>query len=459
VQGLSGPLRREGYECDRAQSVHDALASLRDKEYDVLVSDTRIADSAELELVRQARTANAGLAIIVVTSEPTLPTAIESLRLSVIDYFAKPIDFAALLEAIRSAVNIGISVSGQSHTELSATADSPSKRYSNQADRTAHRKGKVSRLGNMIGQTDVMKALFARISKIARCDANVLIYGESGTGKELVARTIHEQGFRSESAFIPVDTVSLPANLLESELFGYEKGAFTGAQSTRKGLFEFADRGTLFLDEISELELYLQAKLLRVIQEREFRRVGGGDLVKVDFRILAATNNEPRQAVEDGLFREDLFYRLNVIPLVIPSLRERKEDIPLLIDCYLSKFEKFSNLTGITIDSDAQGTLQKYHWPGNVRQLINIVEQLVSLLDVPRIRLTDLPDEILCSRDDATGETDRRLQLPYAESRDLVLQEFDTVYFERLLNRCRGNISQAARMAKVDRKTLYRKIR
>ncbi|MCG8607922.1 sigma-54 dependent transcriptional regulator, partial [bacterium] len=418
--------------------------------HDILISDTRLRESRELELVRRVRTINPFLPIIAVTSEPSMSSAIESLRLSVVDYLAKPVDTASLFEVVRTAIHRRVSLSGQNQGEFSVGAN---------AARPPQKEGNVSRLGNMIGQSKAMKALFTRILKIAQCDSNVLIYGESGTGKELVARTIHERGLRKDKAFIPVDTVALPTNLLESELFGYEKGAFTGAQSMRKGLFEFAHEGTLFLDEITELEPYLQAKLLRVVQERELRRVGGSDLVKVDFRILAATNKEPGQAVQDGLFREDLFYRLNVIPLVLPPLRERKEDIPLLFNHYLNKCERFSNLTGITIDPEALEALKRYQWPGNVRQLINVVEQLLSLLETPRIRLSDLPGEIRCSSDLETSESDRRLRLPYAESRDLVLQEFNAVYFEHLLERCQGNISQAARLAKVDRKTLYRKIK
>ena len=226
-----------------------------------------------------------------------------------------------------------------------------------------------------------MKKLFKKVMKIAQGSANVMIYGESGTGKEMLARSIHANSLQKANPFIPVDLVAVPENLLESELFGYEKGAFTGAESVRRGLLEYADQGTLFLDEICELAPKLQAKLLRVIQEQEFRRVGGNKLIKVNLRIISATNKEPKMAVNSGLLREDLFYRLNVIPLVLPPLRERKEDILLLVHYYLEKFGELSTSGIKSIDLAAMDAMMSYSWPGNVRELQNLVEQVVSLAE------------------------------------------------------------------------------
>lgn len=306
-----------------------------------------------------------------------------------------------------------------------------------------------------MGKSEAMLRLFGKIKKVATSDANVLIYGESGTGKELLARALHRRSRRRKHPFVPVDTVALPASLLESELFGYEKGAFTGASAQRRGLFEYADGGTLFLDEISELDLHLQAKFLRVIQEREFRRIGSNDLTSVNVRIIAATNKEPLQAVEDGLLREDLFFRLNVIPFEVPPLRKRREDIPLLARHYAKKFSKSSESGQKKIDQEAMELLQGYRWPGNVRELMNVVEGMVSMTVGRRLRCSDLPDNILRSHPD--GQKKPWL-LPYAKSKKISLEEFDKEYFKNLLIDCEGNVSKAASKAGVNRKTLYRKI-
>lgn len=244
----------------------------------------------------------------------------------------------------------------------------------------------------MVARSGIMQEIMGKVLKIANSKANVLIYGDSGTGKELLARSIHNRSRLSSEVFIPIDCVALPDNLLESELFGYEKGAFTGAESMRRGLLEFADGGTLFLDEICELAPNLQAKLLRVLQEREFRRVGGKTLIKVDLRIISATNKYPLDAVKSGYLRQDLYYRLNVIPLELPPLKNRKEDIPLLADHFLEHFGKSARTRKKGIQESVLNALVDYSWPGNVRELRNLIECIVSLTDNSQITLSDLPD-------------------------------------------------------------------
>lgn len=310
----------------------------------------------------------------------------------------------------------------------------------------------------MIGQSSVMQNLFERVIKLAKSNANVLIYGESGTGKELIVRSIHEHSPRANKALIPVDCVALPQNLLESELFGYEKGAFTGADFTHHGLLEYADQGTLFLDEICELDVHLQSKLLRVLQEREFRRVGGKSLIKIDIRIISATNVQPLKAVEDGRFREDLYYRLNVIPIEIPPLRQRREDIPLLVNHYFEHFGKSAKSRKKKLDDGVIKALVDYSWPGNVRELKNLVEFVVSLTVGENVRLADLPEYITSKSGPKKNQYSHIQAPPFLKAKAQVLQGFEKEYFSTLLTKCGGNISKAAQMAGVSRRTTYRMI-
>ncbi|MFQ5769950.1 MAG: sigma 54-interacting transcriptional regulator [bacterium] len=311
---------------------------------------------------------------------------------------------------------------------------------------------------DIISQSKTMYDIFNTINHIAKTESNILIYGETGTGKELVAHTIHSHSLRKDSHFIPVDCVALPETLLESELFGYEKGAFTGAQAMRRGLLEYADRGTLFLDEICELSRNLQSKLLRVLQEREFRRIGGKKLIKVDLRILSATNKNPVEAVKSGLLREDLFYRLNVIPLEVPPLRARKEDIPLLVNYYFDKFTRTHQLKEKVIEPEAMEALVNYFWPGNVRELQNVIERLTCLVEDSHIELLDLPDHIVGSKDLEKIRLDPVLDLAFFEAKEKIIQQFEKEYISKLLKKYPGNISKAAKQAQISRRTLYRLI-
>lgn len=309
-------------------------------------------------------------------------------------------------------------------------------------------------LESILAKSVAMNRVLEVMKKAAVTDANVLIFGESGAGKELIARGIHNLSRRQTSAFIPVDCVALPTNLLESELFGFEKGAFTGALGTKHGLFELADQGTFFLDEICELDLMLQAKLLRVLQERQFRRIGGKNLINVDIRVISATNHNPEAAVREKFLREDLYFRLNVIPIYVPALRERKEDIPSLAACFIEKFTQANSLGPKELAPETIRLLVNYDWPGNVRELQNIMERVASLCPRRTILSDDLPANIRTHTSSPKAAPAPLIQ-PSRSWREN-LNAFKRTYFKKLLEQTHGDIPEAARQAKVSPRTLYR---
>jgi len=313
---------------------------------------------------------------------------------------------------------------------------------------------------NFVGTNPQMKEIFEKVVKVARTDANILIYGESGTGKELIARSIHAHSQRDKGPFVPVDCVALPGNLLESELFGYEKGAFTGAVSSKRGLLELANEGTFFLDEICELNLDLQAKLLRILQERQFRHLGGKDLINVNIRVISATNRDPLVAVKEKQLRHDLYYRLNVIPILLPPLRDRRDDIPLLAQFFLRKFSRGSEKPNMRFSDEAMKRLIQYAWPGNVRELQNVVERMVSLANGRVMGVEDLPDYLREEQEksDAAGVV-IPADLTLREARQHWMESFEKKYLIELLNKYNGNISRVARKAGVHRMTIYRMLK
>ena len=312
------------------------------------------------------------------------------------------------------------------------------------------------RFGLLIGRSPQMREVFATIAQVARSEGSVFICGETGTGKELVARMIHDVSERRNKPFIPIDCVALPGSLMESELFGFEKGAFTGATQIKRGLLEYAHRGTCFFDEITELHIDLQAKLLRVLQEREFRRLGGSDLIDLDIRIIAATNRDPREAIAEKRLREDLYFRLNVIPLHVPPLRERREDIPVLVRHFLQTSLDTDGGRTIEVSDLAMQRLVAYDWPGNVRELKNLIERLVALARGDVITVDDLPPEIARAElKHAVPPDSVPLSLPYNQAKEANLKSFEMAYFSRLIEKYHGNISRVAREAQVSRKTIY----
>lgn len=422
-------------------STHDHLRAMElisKRRPEIILTDLVMPKKDGLTLLREVKEFDPSILVIIMTAHGTVASAVQALQAGAFDYIEKPFTEDKLKALLRRAIQ---------HRQADGAE------FAEQ-----HQLTDVNCFGRIIGKSNVMRNLFEEAIKIAKSDSNVMIYGESGTGKELLARSIHANSSRSSLGFIPVDCVALPETLLESELFGYEKGAFTGAESTRRGLLEYSDRGTLFLDEICELAPNLQAKLLRVLQEREFRRIGGKKLIKVDLRIISATNIEPAEAVRMRHLRADLYYRLNVIPLILPPLRDRKEDIPLLVNYFFEKLSRSTNFGKKSVSSTVMDTLVNCPWPGNVRELENIIERLVSLTDGAMILETDLPQYLTASAEHEHMELEEMSKLPYRIARNRVVDNFDKCYFQTLLEECQGNISKAAKVAKVNRTTLYRKI-
>jgi nitrogen regulation protein NR(I) len=368
-------LTEKGFEVTLAQNGEAGLEMLRTEKFDLILTDLVMPGITGMDVLKEAIASKINIPVIVMTAFGTVQTAVEAMRIGAFDYLTKPFNLDELMIVIEKALSV-------------------SKLQKENVMLKMQLKKKYNFKG-LIGDSPRMQAVYELIEKIADTDSTVLITGESGTGKELIAKTIHyNNGSRAGGPFVPLNCAAIPKDLLESELFGHEKGAFTGAINTRVGRFELAQGGTLFLDEVGELDPSLQVKLLRVLQEREFERVGGVKTIKVDVRILAATNKDLEKATKDGLFREDLYYRLNVIPLHLPPLRSRVEDISLLMAHFIQEFCRKRKREPFTLSPDAMECLLKYRWPGNVRELENLVERLTILVTGPVIRVSDLPEKL-----------------------------------------------------------------
>ncbi|MBD3384800.1 AAA domain-containing protein, partial [candidate division KSB1 bacterium] len=377
---------------------------------------------------------NPSIPVVLVTEEATVEEAIETLKSGAFDYMQLPLQD----DKIR-------------HTLMSINQSFILKEKGSNNGRLE--RGPIMLLEGVIGQSESMQAVMKRVLRVAKNSVNVFISGESGTGKELIAKSIHHYSDRSNKPFIPVDCVALPSTLLESELFGYEKGAFTGALNSKPGLIELAHGGTLFLDEITELDLYMQAKLLRVIQERQFRRIGGKSLIKVDIRIISATNWDPKRAVEQKQLRKDLFYRLHVVPIHVPALRERKSDIPILAKHFLKTMNRRYRTTPISFAEKSLQMLKRSSWPGNVRELQNVVEQMASLIDKDQIDVEDLPENV---RENPAFEKRHYNNMSFKAAKERYMKKFCRNYFQTLLKKHDGNISKIAREARLSRGTIYK---
>ncbi|MCA9730800.1 sigma-54-dependent Fis family transcriptional regulator, partial [candidate division KSB1 bacterium] len=347
LTGLVEILRQEGFEAVGAESGEEALRLLSRQQFDILLTDLRMPDMTGMDLFIKSQFHAQDMKTIIMTAYNSIKDAVEAMKSGVYEYLTKPLDLDELFIILKKAV---------SDFELERENEELKQRLQG-----------VYRFENIIGSSKVMQDVFQTIVKVARSESTILIRGESGTGKELVARAIHYNSPRAKNSLIEVSCASFPETLLESELFGYEKGAFTGAVGQKIGRFELANKGTIFLDEIGEISNSVQTKLLRVLQEREISRLGGTSSISVDTRVIAATNRDLEEALEDGRFREDLFYRLNVIPINLPPLRKRKEDIPLLVDHFIRKYAKANKRGSLSVHSDVLDICMEYHWPGNVR--------------------------------------------------------------------------------------------
>jgi DNA-binding NtrC family response regulator len=421
-----------GGACDvvEASDGPTAIDMVRSGDVDVCLLDVRLPGMEGIEVLERLKRHDPGLEVVLVTAVRTLRTAVEAMKLGAYDYLTKP--FA--VEDLRAVVT----------RALERRALQQEVRYLR--DELARHEG----FDQLVGRSPAMRRVYEIVRQIADTTATVLITGESGTGKELVARAIHRQGGRRERPFVAVNCAALPAELLESELFGHERGAFTGAHARKLGKFEVAHTGTLLLDEVGALRLDLQPKLLRALQEREIERVGGSRAVGIDVRIIAATNTDLRQAVAAGRFREDLFYRLHVVPIALPPLRKRREDVAPLARHFLAKYARQFGKSVTDLSPGALDALERYHWPGNVRELENIVARSVALATEPVVQLDQIPLDVAL----APGEDMADDQLNLREAR----HEVERLLILRALDRARGNQTVAARLLGMHRNTLLVKL-
>ncbi|MBW2094049.1 MAG: sigma-54-dependent Fis family transcriptional regulator [Deltaproteobacteria bacterium] len=423
-----------GYAVAEADDGSTAVEMARENPFDLVLMDIRMIKVSGLEALSEIKALNPAIPIIIMTAYSSVETAVEALKNGAYDYLTKPLDFDVLRLSMERAMD---------HTHLKEENRLLKASLGEKFDRR-----------NIIGNSAQMVHLFETIAQVAPSEATVLITGESGTGKELIAGAIHFNSERKHGPFVKVNCAALTETLLESELFGHEKGAFTGAHRRKEGQFSLADRGSLFLDEVSEMPLSMQVKLLRVIQEREFTRVGGEDVIRVDVRIMAATNKDLAGEISAGRFREDLFYRLNVVALRMPPLRERKDDIPLLAQHFLKSFAEKNRKAIKGFTPQAMARLMSYDWPGNVRELMNAVERMVVLSRADYVDEPDLPPVILeHTGTPAPGE--KPLDLPA----DLPLEEVEKTSILKTLESAGGNKSEAARRLGITRRTLHKKLK
>jgi len=416
-----------------ATNGQEALEKVEKENLDIILLDIRMPGMDGMEVLRRIGEMDGSEAdVIMVTAVNTMKTAIEAMKLGAYDYITKPFDVDEVLVSINKALE--------------------KRRLKRELCYLRSEVAKPAKFDNIIGTSEKMRQIYEIVSEMSKNDATVLISGESGTGKELIARAIHFNGLRKDKPFIAVDCASIPENLLESELFGHEKGAFTDATSQKVGRFELANQGTLFLDEIGNLRLDMQGKILRALQEREIQRVGGVKTIKIDVRIISATNVDLKRAIKDGKFREDLYYRLNVVPIELPPLRERKEDIPVLVEYFLAIFNREFGRSIKDMTPEAMEFLLNYRWPGNVRELRNVIERLVALTKEDVISHRRLPLDILISVD--TGKANIANGMLLREARE----QFEKQFILRILERVNWNQTEAAKLLGVHRNTLTLKM-
>jgi two-component system, NtrC family, nitrogen regulation response regulator GlnG len=425
------------------EAAESALISLRGETPDVLMTDIRMSGKSGLELLRHVHEKHPGLPVIVMTAHSDLGSAVSAYESGAFEYLPKPFDIDQAVDLVRRAAQVN--------------------------DRPGETAATSLGMSELLGKAPAMQQVFRAIGRLSRSSVNVLVTGESGTGKELVARSLHEHSPRVGKAFIALNTSAIPSELLESELFGHEKGAFTGADSLRRGRFEQADGGTLFLDEIGDMNLSLQTRLLRVLAEGEFYRVGGQSPIRVDVRVLAATHQNLEERVAKGLFREDLFHRLNVIRIELPPLRARREDVPGLLNHYLSLAAKELGVDSKSVHPAVAELLVSYNWPGNVRELVNLCRRMTVLAPGSEIHLDDLPNEITHAGETAAPADDWAANLASWAERanvaggrpllDEALPKFESTLIRVALKRTQGHRQDAAKLLGWGRNTLTRKLK
>ncbi len=414
----------DGYEVECAANAKEALSILESRDFDIILADIKMPGMDGLEMHRRIKALNKDTIVIVMTAFASVDTAVQALKDGAYDYVTKPFDPDDLSHLIRNAAR-----------QITLSAEN---------EALKNRVVSLENVEDIIGRSDAMMKVLKEVESVAQSNSSIIISGESGTGKELIARAIHFNSPRKYFPLVSVHCGALTESLLESELFGHEKGAFTGAMYNRKGRFEMADGGTIFLDEIATISPKMQVELLRVLETKSFVRVGGNKEIKSDFRVICATNKDLKKMVENGTFREDLYYRLNVVNILIPPLRERVEDIPLLVEHFIKKYCTAMSRDLVTVEPAALKRLEEFEFPGNVRELENMIERAIVIGNGREIRLKDLPMGKANSFIPGTAES---------------LDDLEKNYIQQILDKYNWNISRSAKALQVDRVTLYNKIR
>ncbi len=437
-EGLEQVARRQGHHVTAFERAEAALQALPASPADLIISDYRLPGMNGLELLEKVKALRPGCEVIVITAFGSIELAVQAMQKGAADFITKPISPEELTVKLeRFAQRLGQRRQLESLQEQNLYLRQQEEQQFN--------------FGEIIGQAPVMQEVFRVLQKVAPTDASVIIYGESGTGKELVARAIHKNSSRSEGPFVRVNCGALSETLLESELFGHEKGAFTGALKRKLGRFELAHRGTIFLDEVGDISSNLQIKLLRVLQEKEFERVGGEETVQVDVRVIAATHRNLKEEVAAGRFREDLYYRLHIVPINLPALRQRLEDLPVLVDHFLQRLGRELRKPGLRLEPAVLEMMKNYHWPGNVRELENVLERAAVLCEEAAITLADVPP-LVKDRGAILSLSDDNLDL------NKTLAEVERAMLERALARAHGVKAEAARILGIKTTTLLYKL-
>ena len=432
---MSINLEKRNYEIHTASTGREALLKADETRYSVVILDYNLPDMDGFKILSELKKRDPEATVVMITAYGTIEMAVAAMKSGAFNYLVKPINYDEMGLVVDKAI--------QHHKVLVELQD---------LRKQLNEKYEIE---NMIGQSIKMQKVYEMVRVVADSDATVLIRGETGTGKELIARAVHQNSARQKNNFVSLNCAAIPATLLEAELFGYEKGAFTGAVVKKPGKFERADRGTLFLDEIGEITPEMQVKLLRALQEGEFDRMGGVETLKVDVRIIATTNRDLEKAMQDGSFRSDLFYRLNVIPITLPPLRERKDDIPLLVNHFIRKYSKKNNKEIKSISPSALSNLMQYHWPGNVRELENLIERTVVLSSNDRIEDVEIS---------LSGNNGNFMQISgndssFRNSKKKVIESFEKYYLTEAMKNNKGNISAAAKKAGLDYKNFHSKLK
>jgi len=434
---LAAMLRKEGYDVAVAADGEQALADIEKNGADVVVTDLVMPKVGGMELLKTVNASQPDVPVIIITAHGTVDSAVEAIKLGAFDYITKPFEQAEIQAVVAKAA--------RTHA-------------ANQQNVKADGRTRAS----IIGESPQMQDIFKIIDKVADTPSTVLITGESGTGKELIATALHDGSSRRDKPLIKINCAAIPKDLMESELFGYERGAFTGAVTSKPGRFELADGGTLFLDEIAEIPVEMQVKLLRALQESEFERVGGIKTTRVDVRLVAATNRDLHKEVDSGTFRKDLYYRLNVVPIVLPPLRERKGDIPKLVSHFVEKYNKRLNKKIEGVADDALAVLQQWPWPGNIRELENLMERVIVFADGPMLTAKDLPEPVRGGSPQATGGAEPGTTPSVGALKDIVRQETAKVEKDlivKALEETQGNVTRAAKLLQISRKSLQTKMK